>query len=371
MAPRLLSLAVLALVGCGPTPPADDGPPRELVAAEPAELNARGSTFVEPILRFWANEFADRTGGAVRVNYQGTGSGDGVAKVIDRLVDFGCSDVPLNRKQLAAAGAKGGPVVHVPLVIGAVVPAYNLPGVGRPVTFSGPLLADIFLGKVTTWDDPRVAALNPGLALPPLQIQPVYRADPSGTSFIFADYLAKVGPGFKAAVGVSNDPKWPTGVGVKQPKTDGVAGHVSRTPGAIGYLELSFALGDDTTEYGAVVNRAGTPVRADLASITAAAAEAMAERPTAEPFSLHELTYSLTDAGGAASYPIAGMSYAILYRRSPGAAGRTAVAFLRWATSAEGQAMAGRRDYAPLPDALRARIGAALDQVETTEEHGE
>ena len=367
MAPRLLPLAVLALAGCGPVPPADDGPPREMVAAEPAELNARGSTFVEPILRFWANEYADRTGGAVRVNYQGTGSGDGVNKVTDHLVDFGCSDAPMNKKQLAAAVAKGGPVVHVPLVIGAVVPAYNLPGVDRPVTFTGPLLADIFLGKVTAWDDPRLAELNPGLALPPLNIQPVYRADPSGTTFIFADYLAKVSPGFKAAVGVSNDPKWPAGVGVKQPKTDGVAGHVSRTPGAIGYLELSFALGDDTTEYGAVVNRAGKPIRADLASITAAAAEALRHKPTAEPYSLHDLTYSLTDAGGEASYPIAGMSYAILYRKSPGANGRTAVAFLKWATSAEGQAMAGRRDYAPLPDELRVRIDKALDTVDTTE----
>jgi phosphate transport system substrate-binding protein len=312
----------------------------------------------------WTNEYAERTGGAVRINYQGTGSGDGINKVVDQLVDFGCSDAPMNRKQLDDALRKGGPVVHIPLVIGAVVPMYNLRGVTAPIVFNGPLLADIFLGEVTRWDDPRLQALNPGVPLPAVKIQPVYRADPSGTTYILADYLAKVSPRFRAEVGVSNDPNWPAGVGVKQPKSDGVAGHISRTEGAIGYVELSYAL-DTKAQYGAVMNKAGRTIVADLDSITAAAAASLQEKPSSEPYSLHALTFPLTDANGEASYPIAGMTYAILYQKNPGVKGRGVVGFLRWATSAEGQEWAKKRNYAPLPPELQKRVHDLLDQIET------
>ena len=190
------------------TPPPGGGEIQGL-PAEAVELSGRGATFVEPVMKFWTTEFRDQTNRRVTVSYTGCGSGNGVSSMTDRLADFGCSDAPMNRKQLDLALAKGGPVVHIPLVIGAVVPMYNLPGVETPVTFSGPVMADIFMGKVTKWNDPKLAALNPGVTLPDLGIQPVARSDASGTSFIFSDYLAKVSPEFKAGVGASNEPRWP------------------------------------------------------------------------------------------------------------------------------------------------------------------
>ncbi len=346
-------IAALALVGCG----GGGGP------GEQARLDGQGSTFVEPIMKVWTNEYSDRTNGATQINYQGTGSGAGVTQMVKKLADFGCSDAPMNKKQLDEALAAGGPVVHVPLIVGAVVPVYNLPGVEQPLTFTGPVLADLFTGKIKKWNDPPLRELNPGVDLPDLDVQPVYRADPSGTSFIFSDYLAKVSPGFKASVGVSTVPGWPKEVGIRQNKSDGVAGHISRTPGAVGYVELTYAL-DTKATFGAVRNKAGRPVRATLESITAAAAASLGQKQTEEPYSLHELTYDLTDADGADSYPIAGTAFAVLYQKQSGAKGRAVVAFLKWATGPEGQEWAARRNYAPLPEALQKQVREKLDQVE-------
>jgi phosphate transport system substrate-binding protein len=363
MLSRRTLVAVVLLAGCGKTPPADTAGRTPLPPLETAELNAQGATFVEPVMKEWANEFLALSDGKVKVNYQGTGSGAGVTQMTKKLAAFGCSDAPMNKKQLDEARATGGDVIHVPLVIGAVVPAYNLPGVDQTVTFTGPLLAEVFTGKVKKWNDPKLKALNPGLALPDLDLQPVYRSDPSGTSFIFADYLAKVDDGFRKTVGASTTPKWPETVGIRQPKSDGVAGYIDRTPGAIGYVELTYAL-DKKAKYGAVRNRAGTDVRADLDGITAAAAASLDQPQAHEPYSLHELTYNLTDAPGEKSYPIAGMSFAVLYRTQEGAAGKAVVAFLRWATGPEGQELAKARNYAPLPASLREKVHARLDTVE-------
>lgn len=329
---------------------------------EPVVLSGRGATFVEPVMKFWTTEFRDKTGGRVTVSYTGAGSGNGVSSMTDRLADFGCSDAPMNRKQLDVALSKGGPVVHVPLVIGAVVPMYNLPGVEKPVTFSGPAIADVFMGKITRWNDPKLAALNPGVNLPDLGIQPVARSDASGTSFIFSDYLAKVSPEFKAAVGASNEPRWSERVGVKQPQNNGVANHVIINPGALGYVELTYAL-DTKAQYGAVVNKAGKPVRADLSSITKAAEATLDVPQTAEPYSLHELTYSLTDAPGDGSYPIAGMSFAILYQKQSGPKGQGVVAFLKWVVTPEAQLIAEKRNYAPLPEPLQKKAREKLEAV--------
>jgi len=377
-----LAFAPLLTLGCGKTVPTDAGAKSDatpapldpgqtkqrddldatLKALAETKMNGQGATFVEPIMKFWTNEFIEKTGGKVKINYQGTGSGAGVTQMTKKLADFGCSDAPMNQKQLDEAKSNGGAVVHVPLVIGAVVPMYNLPGVDAPVKFTGPLLVEIFTGKVAKWNDPKLAALNPGVALPDLAIQPVYRADTSGTSFIFSDYLSKVDAGFKKEVGASTAPKWPETVGIRQPKSDGVAGHIDRTPGAIGYIELTYAL-DKKAKYGSVRNKAGKDVLADFAGITAAAEASLGEKQTAEPYSLHELTYNLTDAGGDGSYPIAGMSFAVVYQKLEGAKGKAVVAFLRWATSPEGQEMAKKRNYAPLPPALGAKIAARLDTV--------
>lgn len=375
MSRRLPALcAALALAaGCGkPVPPGDAPKPgagdAALKALAAAEVNAEGATFVEPIMKVWTNEFLEKTDNKVRINYQGKGSGAGIGQMTKKLAAFGCSDAPMNEKQLDEAKKTGGDVVHVPLVIGAVVPMYNLPGVEQPIKFTGPLLVEVFTGAVKTWDDPKLKALNPGVALPALAIQPVYRADPSGTSFIFSDYLAKIDPGFKTTVGASTTPKWPETVGIRQQKSDGVAGHVNRTPGAIGYIELTYAL-DQKAKFGSVRNAAGKDVLADLASITAAAAASLDVKQTDPPYSLHELTVNLTNAPGEASYPIAGMSFAVLYQKpDPGddaakARARAVVAFLTWATGAEGQDLAGKRNYAPLPPALREKAAARLATV--------
>ena len=360
---------ILGCIGCGkpvPTDPIGTGVPVDpgLKALEAVELNGQGATFVKPILDVWKEKFIDKTDGKVKINYTGTGSGAGVTQMTKKLADFGCSDNPMTSKQMAELPA-GAEVVHIPLVVGAVVPAYNLPGVSEPLKFTGPLLVEIFTGKIGKWNDPKIAALNPGVAFPDLAIQPVFRADPSGTTFIFCDYLAKVDENFKKTVGVSNAPAWPKGVGIAQSKSDGVAGHISRTEGAIGYIELTFALeSKDKMKYGSVKNKAGKDVIADLESITAAADASLEQKQTQEPYSLHQLAFNLTDASGEKSYPIAGMSFAVLYKKQDGAKGKAVVAFLRWATSAEGQTLAKRRNYASLPESLRAKIGARLDSIE-------
>jgi phosphate ABC transporter phosphate-binding protein len=367
---RLLPVIVLAAAGCGKAPPPDDPKPAtgEMTKLPKAEVNAEGATFVEPIMKVWTNEFQSLTADAVKINYQGKGSGAGISQMTKRLAAFGCSDAPMNQAQLDEARKTGGDVVHVPLVIGAVVPMYNLPGVEQPVKFSGPLLVEIFTGTVKRWDDPKLKALNPGVALPALDIQPVYRSDPSGTSFIFSDYLSKVDETFKKTVGASTAPNWPKAVGIRQQKSDGVAGHVTRTAGAIGYIELTYAL-DQKATFGSVRNAAGKDVRADLASITAAAAASLDVKQTAPPYSLHELTYNLTDAPGEASYPIAGMSFAVVYQRpdlgddAAKARAKAVVAFLKWAVGDAGQELAGKRNYAPLPPALRARAAERLGTV--------
>lgn len=366
-----LAAALALAAGCGKPVPPDDSRPGSTGAFDKlaaAEVNAEGATFVEPIMKVWTNEFLTLSGDRVRINYQGKGSGAGIGQMTKKLAAFGCSDAPMNQAQLDEARKTGGEVVHVPLVIGAVVPMYNLPGVDQPVKFTGPLLVEIFTGRVKRWDDAKLKALNPGVGLPALDIQPVYRADPSGTSFIFSDYLSKIDPEFKKTVGASTTPKWPETVGIRQQKSDGVAGHVNRTAGAIGYIELTYAL-DQKAKYGSVRNAAGKDVVADLAGITAAAAASLDVKQADPPYSLHELTYNLTNAPGAASYPIAGMSFAVLYQKpdlsddAAKARARAVVTFLRWATGAEGQELAGKRNYAPLPPALREKVAARLGTV--------
>jgi phosphate transport system substrate-binding protein len=367
--PRFLLSAVVvslfaALVGCGGGGGGGGTAPGG-GAFEAAELNGQGATFIEPIMKVWTNFYLDeKTGGKVRIDYQGTASGAGIQQLTKKTTDFACSDAPMNKTQLAEATAAGGPVIHAPLVIGAVVLIYNLEGIDKPLKFTGPALADIYLGKVTKWNDPALKALNPEVALPDLGIQPVFRSDASGTSNIFTEFLSKVSPDFKAKVGASTSPTFPSGVGIGKLKTNGVAGHVSTTKGAIGYVELTYAL-DKKAQFGLVKNTAGNFVRADLPSITAAAAASLKGKPTEEPYTLHDLTYSFTNADGAESYPIAAPSYALLYaKQHDGVKGRALVGFLKWCVSAEGQKMAVARNYASLPEDLAARVTAKLDTVE-------
>jgi phosphate ABC transporter phosphate-binding protein len=367
-----LALFTILITGCNSGSPSDvdsgGAKTSEKGKSVPVELEGAGATFVEPIMKFWVRVYEEeKTGGKVKINYQGKGSGAGIASMTKKEVAFGCSDAPMNSKQLEEVKQKGGEVVHIPLVIGAVIPMYNLPGVAEPIKFTGPVLAEIFTGKITKWNDGKLTALNPDAKLPDLAIQPVYRLDPSGTSFMFSDYLSKVDPEFKKTVGASTTPNWPATVGIRQQKSDGVANHIDKNPGSIGYIELTFAL-DKKAKFGSVRNKAGKDILANLDSISAAGAASLDKVQTEEPYSLHQLTYNLTNADGDNSYPIAGMTFGVVYQKlegdkAGGDKGRATVEFLRWVTSAEGQELARKRNYAPLPLVLQETIKARLDTV--------
>ncbi len=314
-------------------------------------LNGGGSSFVYPLMSKWASTYAREKG--VQVNYQSVGSGGGIQQMTARTFDFGCTDAPLNDEQLRKAQATGGDVLHIPLALGGVVPAYHQPRVEQPLRFTGPVLADLFLGKVARWNDPKLAALNPGVSLPDLPVALVYRSDGSGTTYIWADYLCKVSPEWKSRVGLGTSLRWPQGVGQKG--NEGVAGQITRTPGAIGYLELIYAL-QNNMQYGSVQNRVGAFVRASPEAVTAAAEAALTEIP-------EDLRYSLTDAGGSDSYPISGTVWAVLYANQPASKGQALVDFLRWATH-EGQQHAKDLHYAALPGGLVERVDQMLAQVQ-------
>jgi phosphate ABC transporter phosphate-binding protein len=316
-----------------------------------AILNGGGSTFVAPLMHHWVGVY--EKGHGVRIEYQAVGSSRGLAGVLNRVYTFGCSDAPLSDQQIADVKKSGRNVVHVPLVLGAVVPAYNLPGVPDDMLrFTGPILADIYLGKITHWNDPALKIANPGVVLPDLAITPVHRADGSGTTYIWSDYLSAVSGEWKSKFGAATKLNWPGGL--EGTHNNGVANQISRTVGSIGYLELTYAL-ENNLHFGQVKNRDGKFVTANLESVTAAAG-ALTNIPA-------DLRLPLVDAAGADTYPIAGMSYALVYTDQTGNPyGAELAAFLRWATH-EGQAYVKDLRYAPLPPELVQRIDVALATV--------
>lgn len=314
-------------------------------------LNGGGSSFVDPMMSKWASEYNKAKG--VQVNYQSMGSGHGIQQMIAKTIDFGCSDAPMNDEQLNKAKESGGEVVHIPLVMGAVVPIYNLQAIKEPLKFSGPVLADIYLEKIKKWNDPELAKLNPGVELPDQDILTVHRSDGSGTTYIWVEYLSKISPGWKDKVGVGVSVNWPGGVAAKG--NEGVAGKVSQASGAIGYVELIYAL-QNKIPFGEVQNHEGQFVKPSLESVTAAAKAALTNIPD-------DLRYSLTDAPGKESYPISGTVWAVLYVNQPSGKGQAIVDFLRWVTH-EGQEYTKNLDYARLPDELVRRSEKKLGQVE-------
>lgn len=313
-------------------------------------LNAGGSTFVYPMMSKWASEYEKVKG--VQVNYQSIGSGGGIQQMTAKTFDFGCTDGPMNEEQLQKARETGGEVFHIPLVMGAVVPAYSLSEVNEPLRFSGPVLADIFLGKIKKWNDPALKELNPNASLPDKDIVVVHRSDGSGTTYIWVDYLSKVSPEWKQKVGVGTSVNWPIGTGQKG--NEGVAGQVRRTPGSIGYIELIYATQNDI-KFGSVRNKEGAFVTASLESVTAAAENALSTIPD-------DLRYSITDASGKDSYPISGTVWAVLYVNQPADKGQAVVDFLRWVTH-DGQEFAAELHYARLPKGLIEKLDAKLAQV--------
>jgi phosphate ABC transporter phosphate-binding protein len=303
------------------------------------ELVAGGSTFIDPMMREWARIYDKEKG--VKVDYKGGGSGKGIAQMTEKTYAFGCTDAPMNEEELKVAKEKGGDVIHIPLLIGSVAPAYNLKDVKDPIKFSGPVLAKIYLGKITKWDDEELKKLNPQLDLPSKEIKVVHRSEPSGTTFIWTSYLSAVSPEW-AKIGAAKEVKWPTGEGAKG--TDGVANQVSASDGSIGYIEVLYAL-DKNIQFGSVRNQADKDIKPDdLAGLTAAADGMLKEIP-------ENLCFTLVNAPGEKSYPICGVVWAVLYVEQPANRKQTLVDFLHWATH-EGQKEVEAKHYAMLPEGL-------------------
>jgi len=318
--------------------------------AHSATLRAGGSSFVDPLMQQWITTYGKEK--EVRINYQPQGSGFGVSKMTSRDLDIGFTDAPLNPEQLAKAEKEGGAVVHIPVVMGGVVPAYNLPEIKKPLVFSGPVLADIYLGKITKWNAQALKNLNGDLDLPDLPIQVAHRSDKSGTTFIWTDYLSKVSPEWAQEVGAATTVKWKAGVGQEQ--NPGVAGYLSNTKGAIGYLELIYALSSPHIQFGDVENKSGKVIRASLESVTAAAV-GLKDVP-------ENLCYSLTDAEGPEAYPIVGTTWAVLYEKQPAGKKPIVVDFLRWAIH-QGQDRCQELKYARLPERIIKLADQKLDRV--------
>ncbi|HKA08109.1 MAG TPA: phosphate ABC transporter substrate-binding protein PstS [Gemmataceae bacterium] len=324
------------------------------VPASGAVLTGSGSTFIKPAMEHWAPLYEQQTG--VKIKYDGIGSGRGVDNMIDRVLDFGCTDAPMTDAQLAKARAVYGEVVHIPLAMGAVVATYNLPDLLGQLRFTGAVLADIFLGKIRKWNHSAIAASNPGVELPDLDIMVVHRLDSSGTTFIWTDFLSKASAEWQAKVGTGTIVRWP--IGEEGEKNDGVAKAVSRKVGAIGYVELSFAL-ERNLNVGSVKNQSGSYVEPTLESVTAAAQASLRTIPA-------DLRYTLTDAPGADSYPIAGTAWAVLYVRQTGPKSKELVKFLQWAAH-DGQVHLKKLRYAPLPARLVAIIDEKLAAMQAAE----
>jgi phosphate transport system substrate-binding protein len=313
-----------------------------VAAATAQNLNGAGATFPNPIYSKWFNEYSHEHP-EVKINYQSIGSGGGIRQVTEGTVDFGASDGPMSDEALAASKIK---IVHIPTVLGAVVPVYNLPGVNQELKFSQDALAGIYLGKITMWNDPYIARENPGVNLPAQPILVVYRSEGSGTTYIFTDYLSKISPEWKSRVGAANAVKWPVGTGQKG--SEGIAAMVRQVKYTMGYVELVYAE-QNHMQFGMVRNHDGKWLKASTAGVTAAAA-AYANRIPAD------FRVSITDAPGPESYPISSFTWLLIPNpaRDP-AKGRAIVGFLNWMLD-KGEAEAPSLTYAPLPQNVADRV---------------
>jgi phosphate transport system substrate-binding protein len=319
------------------------------VGAQTMKITGAGATFPYPIYSKWFAEY-NKLHPNVEINYQSIGSGAGIRQVTTQTVFFGATDGPMTDDQLLAAPSK---ILHFPTVLGADVPVYNLPGVSAELKFTGPVLADVFLGKIARWNDPAIAKLNPGVNLPATDITVVHRADSSGTTYIWVDYLAKLSPEWKSKVGVATAVNWPVGVGGKG--NEGVSGLVSQTPGALGYVELIYAL-QNKISYGSVQNAAGEFVRATTEAVSLAAAEATSKMPP-------DFRVSITNAPGKGVYPISSFTWLLLYENPKDKTqAKVMVDFVKWALS-DGQKFADQLGYAPLPEPVVKLELVALQKV--------
>jgi phosphate transport system substrate-binding protein len=341
MKKTILATIAAAALGAGAT-----------LFAQSAQINGAGATFPYPIYSKWFSEY-NKIHSNIQINYQSIGSGGGIQQITKETVFFGASDGPMTDEQLKAAPGK---LMHFPTVLGAVVPVYNIPNVKTELHFTGPLLADIFLGKITKWNDPAIAKLNAGVTLPATDITVAHRADGSGTTYIWVDYLSKVSPEWKSKVGVATSVNWPTGVGGRG--NEGVSGLVSQTPGAIGYVELIYAL-QNKISYGAVQNASGEFVKASVESVTMAAGAAAKQMP-------EDFRVSITNASGKGVYPISSFTWMLLYENAKDKAhAKVMVDFMKWALT-DGQKYCADLGYAPLPAAVVKLEMAALAKIKVS-----
>jgi phosphate transport system substrate-binding protein len=330
-----LKLVVCALVLC--------------VTASAQSLNGAGASFPNPIYQKWFTQYSSAHNG-VQINYQSLGSGAGIRQVSAGTVDFGASDGPMTDEQLSQAPGK---ILHIPTVLGAVVPSYNVSGVKQELKFTPELLAGIFLGKITNWSDPAIAKINPGVKFPNQAIVVAHRSDGSGTTYIFTDYLSKVSPEWNSAVGKGTSVKWPVGIGGKG--NEGVAGTIRQIDGSIGYIELIYAV-QNNISYGTVRNKSGNFVKASLESTTAAAAAAAANMPA-------DYRVSITNPDGKNAYPIASFTWLLIPQQSKDAnKGRVLRDFLNWMLK-DGQREVTELTYAPLPKEVVKKLMATINTI--------
>jgi len=323
-----------------------------LPAVAQTTLNGAGATFPNPMYSKWFSEY-HKLHADVQVNYQSIGSGGGIRQVTEGTVDFGASDMPMTDVQLSEAQGKlKTKVLNIPSVMGAVVPAYNIPGVSGEVKFTPDALAGIFLGKISKWNDKAITSANPGVNFPDKEIIVIHRSDGSGTTFIWTDYLSKVSSDWQSQVGSNTSVKWPIGLGGKG--NEGVAGSIRQLQGAIGYVELIYAV-QNNIPFGSVRNAAGTFVKASLEGVTAAAASA--------PKMPADFRVSITNAPGKDAYPISSFTWLLIPQQSKDSAkGKILADFLTWMVG-DGQKMTAALSYAPLPDSVVQKVKETIKQV--------
>lgn len=311
-------------------------------------LNGAGATFPYPIYSKWFSEY-HKLHSDIQINYQSIGSGGGIQQVTAGTVDFGASDMPMTDNQLQAAKGK---ILNLPTVLGAVVPAYNIPGVTGEVKFTPEALAGIYMGKISKWNDKAITSVNPGLSFPDKEIIVVHRSDGSGTTFIWTDYLSKVSPEWKSQVGSNTSVKWPVGMGGKG--NEGVSGMIRQLSGAIGYVELIYAL-QNNIPYGSIRNSSGAFIKGSLESVTAAAASA--------PKMPADFRVSITNSPGKDAYPISSFTWLLVPVQSKNPAnGKILTDFVNWMLT-DGQTMTSALAYAPLPANVAAKEKEAIKQV--------
>jgi phosphate transport system substrate-binding protein len=337
MKTKILSLVTMAAMAAS------------VATAAAQHLTGAGATFPYPIYSRWFSEYSAAHPG-VEINYQSIGSGGGIRQVSEKVVDFGASDGPMTDEQLAQSKVK---LLHIPTVLGADVLTYNLPGVTTDLNFAPDVIADIYLGHITKWNDPRIAKDNPGIHFPDHQILPVYRSDGSGTTYVFTDFLSKVSPEFASKIGRNTSVRWPVGIGQKG--NEGVSGMIRNSPYSFGYVELVYAV-QNKMLYGQVRNAAGKWMKASTQTVTAAAAGASRNMPA-------DYRVSITNAAGADSYPISSFTWLLVpVPFDTPAKGKVMHDFLEWMLD-HGESEAAGMTYAPLPAPVIARLRETIKQI--------